>query len=60
MVELYGTPEGIPATFQMIFLVGHPCPPRALTDEQIGWKPGPNQPKPLERGSGRTNLKEVL
>lgn len=27
---------------------------------QIGWKPSPNQPKPLERGSAQTNLKDVL
>lgn len=31
-----------------------------LTRQQIGWKPAPTQPKPLERGSGKTNLKEVL
>ncbi|KAF8313404.1 S-adenosyl-L-methionine-dependent methyltransferase [Clavulina sp. PMI_390] len=37
---------GIPATFQIIFM--------------IGWKPGPNQPKPLPRGSGELNLKDVL
>ncbi|KAF9062221.1 S-adenosyl-L-methionine-dependent methyltransferase [Rhodocollybia butyracea] len=45
--ELHGNEDGtIPATFQVIFM--------------IGWKPAPNQPKPLERGSGQTNLKEVL
>ncbi|OCF38005.1 hypothetical protein I317_03966 [Kwoniella heveanensis CBS 569] len=45
--ELYGNEDGsVPATFQIIFL--------------IGWKPGPNQPKPLERGSATTNLKDVL
>jgi len=27
---------------------------------QIGWKPGPNAPKPLERGSAQTNLKDIL
>lgn len=59
--ELYGTPEGIPATFQMIFSVRFQClSQQTTTYGQIGWKPGPNQPKPLERGSGRTNLKEVL
>lgn len=26
----------------------------------IGWKPAPNQPKPLERGSAKTSLKDVL
>ncbi|WVR07555.1 hypothetical protein IAU60_004597 [Kwoniella sp. DSM 27419] len=45
--ELYGNEDGsVPATFQIIFL--------------IGWKPGPNQPKPLERGSATTNLKDIL
>ncbi|WWD19746.1 hypothetical protein CI109_104210 [Kwoniella shandongensis] len=36
----------VPATFSIIFM--------------IGWKPGPNQPKPLERGSAQTNLKDIL
>jgi len=45
--ELHGFEDGtIPATFQIIFL--------------IGWKPSPNQPKPLPRGSGQTSLKDVL
>ncbi|KAI5451354.1 hypothetical protein NCC49_001947 [Naganishia albida] len=45
--ELHGMEDGtIPATFQVIFL--------------IGWKPSPNQPKPLPRGSGQTSLKDVL
>lgn len=45
--ELYGNEDGtVPATFQMIFF--------------IGWKPAPNQPKPLERGSAKTSLKDVL
>ncbi|KAI5119596.1 hypothetical protein M0805_005766 [Coniferiporia weirii] len=45
--ELHGNEDGtIPATFQVIFV--------------IGWKPSPNQPKPLERGTGATNLKDVL
>ncbi|ODV92764.1 hypothetical protein CANCADRAFT_1357 [Tortispora caseinolytica NRRL Y-17796] len=38
--------EGIPATFRIIHI--------------IGWKPSPDQQKPLERGSGQTNLKEIL
>lgn len=38
--------EGVPATFQLIFL--------------IGWSPAPTQPKPLKRGSASTNLKDVL
>jgi len=45
--ELHGNDDGtIPATFQVIFM--------------IGWKPAPSQPKPLQRGSGQTHLKEVL
>ncbi|KAI0638589.1 S-adenosyl-L-methionine-dependent methyltransferase [Trametes polyzona] len=45
--ELHGNEDGtIPATFQVIYV--------------IGWKPAPNQPKPLERGSAQTNLKDVL
>ncbi|KAI0686487.1 S-adenosyl-L-methionine-dependent methyltransferase [Cytidiella melzeri] len=45
--ELHGNEDGsVPATFQVIFV--------------IGWKPAPNQPKALQRGSGQTNLKEVL
>ncbi|TFK46889.1 S-adenosyl-L-methionine-dependent methyltransferase [Heliocybe sulcata] len=44
---LHGNEDGsVPATFQIIWM--------------IGWKPAPNQPKPLERGSGKTNLKDVL
>ncbi len=44
--SLHGDEEGVPATFQLIFL--------------IGWSPAPTQPKPLKRGSAKTNLKEVL
>ncbi|KAI0920776.1 hypothetical protein AcV7_002811 [Taiwanofungus camphoratus] len=45
--ELHGHDDGsIPATFQVIYV--------------IGWKPAPSQPKPLERGSGEINLKEIL
>ncbi|KAI0304146.1 S-adenosyl-L-methionine-dependent methyltransferase [Russula brevipes] len=45
--ELHGQEDGtVPATFQVINL--------------IGWKPAPEQPKPLERGSGKTSLKDVL
>jgi len=44
---LHGMEDGsIPATFQIIYF--------------IGWKPSPTQPKPLERGSAETNLKDVL
>ncbi|EMD40369.1 hypothetical protein CERSUDRAFT_110965 [Gelatoporia subvermispora B] len=45
--ELHGQEDGsIPATFQIIYV--------------IGWKPAPSQPKALDRGSGKTNLKDVL
>ncbi|KAI0784858.1 S-adenosyl-L-methionine-dependent methyltransferase [Abortiporus biennis] len=45
--ELHGNEDGsVPATFQIIYL--------------IGWKPAPTQPKALERGSGQTNLKDIL
>ncbi|WFD44336.1 hypothetical protein MPSI1_003003 [Malassezia psittaci] len=44
---LHGTDEGhYPATFAPIFM--------------IGWKPSPTQRKPLERGSAKKSLKEVL
>ena len=38
--------QGVPATFQLIFL--------------IGWSPAPTQPKPLKRGSAKTSLKDAL
>ncbi|KAF9238808.1 S-adenosyl-L-methionine-dependent methyltransferase [Melanogaster broomeanus] len=45
--ELHGNEEGsIPATFQIIYM--------------IGWKPSSTQRKPLERGSAKTSLKDVL
>ncbi|KAG9102001.1 hypothetical protein FS749_000566 [Ceratobasidium sp. UAMH 11750] len=44
---MHGDEDGtVPATFQIIYM--------------IGWKPSPTQPKALERGSGQTNLKDVL
>ncbi|XP_073848739.1 arginine-hydroxylase NDUFAF5, mitochondrial isoform X2 [Musca autumnalis] len=43
--EMYGNDKGIPATFQIIYFVG--------------WKPGPNQPTPLPRGSGEVSLKDL-
>ncbi|KAG9128189.1 hypothetical protein FRC07_003739 [Ceratobasidium sp. 392] len=44
---MHGGEDGtVPATFQIIYM--------------IGWKPSSTQPKPLERGSGQTNLKDVL
>lgn len=43
--DLYGKDEGVAATFQIIYFVG--------------WKPAPNQPKPLERGSGQMSLKDL-
>lgn len=38
--------DGIPATFRIIYM--------------IGWKEGAGQGKPLPRGSGQLNLKDVL
>lgn len=43
--EMHGTEDGIPATFNLIYLVG--------------WKPDPNQPKPLERGSANASFKDL-
>lgn len=49
--EMYGEEQEdgtvtIPATFRIIYM--------------IGWKEGADQPKPLERGSGDVNLKDLL
>jgi len=45
--ELHGTEEGtLPATFRIIHM--------------IGWRVSENQPKPLKRGSGQVNLKDIL
>jgi NADH dehydrogenase [ubiquinone] 1 alpha subcomplex assembly factor 5 len=45
--EMYGNEDGsIPATFRTIYM--------------IGWKEGVNQPKPLERGTGEINIKDIL
>ncbi|KAG7144385.1 Arginine-hydroxylase NDUFAF5 like protein [Verticillium longisporum] len=45
--ELHGNEDGsIPATFRIIFM--------------IGWHEGDNQSKPLPRGSGEINLKDIL
>ncbi|KAF8165669.1 S-adenosyl-L-methionine-dependent methyltransferase [Crassisporium funariophilum] len=45
--EMHGNEDGtVPATFQIIYM--------------IGWKPAPTQQKPLDRGSGKVNLKDVL
>ncbi|RDA87900.1 hypothetical protein CP532_1677 [Ophiocordyceps camponoti-leonardi (nom. inval.)] len=44
---LHGNADGsIPATFRVIYM--------------IGWREDPNQPKPLPRGSGDVNLKDIL
>ncbi|KAG8895921.1 hypothetical protein FRC01_012126 [Tulasnella sp. 417] len=44
---LHANEDGtVPATFQVVYM--------------IGWKPDPSQPKPLERGTGKTNLKDIL
>lgn len=45
--ELHGNEDGsIPATFRIIYM--------------IGWREGENQAKPLARGSGDLNLKDIL
>jgi NADH dehydrogenase [ubiquinone] 1 alpha subcomplex assembly factor 5 len=45
--ELHGDGgDSIPATFRLIYM--------------IGWKEGPNQSKPLPRGSGEVNIKDIL
>lgn len=45
--ELHGNEDGtIPATFRIIYM--------------IGWHDSPDIPKPLPRGSGETNLKDIL
>ena len=43
--ELYGKDGQIPATFQIVFM--------------IGWKPSANQPKALERGSAQKSFKDL-
>lgn len=43
--ELYKAETGVSATFQLIYFVG--------------WKPGPNQPQPLERGSAKASFKDL-
>lgn len=43
--ELYKVENGVSATFQFIHFVG--------------WKPGPNQPKPLPRGSANASFKDL-
>lgn len=45
--SMHGNDDGtVPATFRVIFM--------------IGWKPHPDQPKPLERGSAEFSLKDAL
>jgi NADH dehydrogenase [ubiquinone] 1 alpha subcomplex assembly factor 5 len=45
--ELHGNEDGsLPATFRIIFM--------------IGWREGGDQSKPLPRGSGEVNLKDIL
>lgn len=45
--ELHGNDDGsIPATFRVIYM--------------IGWHDSPDQAKPLARGSGEVNLKDIL
>ena len=45
--EMFGNENGsLPATFVIIYM--------------IGWTEGQGQPKPLDRGSGRINMKDIL
>lgn len=45
--QLHGNEDGtVPATFRVIYM--------------IGWKEGPNQRKPLPRGTGMVSIKDVL
>lgn len=45
--ELHGNEDGtLPATFRLIYM--------------IGWKPSPDQAKPLERGTGMLSIKDYL
>ena len=45
--ELHGEGgETLPATFRVIYM--------------IGWTEGEGQPKPLERGTGQVNMKDIL
>ena len=45
--ELHGNEDGsLPATFRVIFM--------------IGWTEGEGQPKPMPRGSGQVNMKDIL
>lgn len=45
--EMHGNEDGsVPATYRLIYM--------------IGWKAGPNQQKPLERGSGMVSIKDIL
>ena len=62
---MHGNEDGsVPATFQIIYMVSALlAASKGLSPKQypqIGWKPSPTQPKPLERGAGKVNLKEVL
>lgn len=65
-IEMHGSEDGtIPATFQVIYMVCLVSLRRehvvlTFVTSQIGWKPSPSQPKPLDRGTGKVNLKEVL
>jgi len=62
---MHGNEDGtVPATFQIVHMVrfqSSSIEVQLLTQPyQIGWKPAPNQPKPLERGTGQVNLKDIL
>ncbi|KAK9449871.1 uncharacterized protein V1518DRAFT_414916 [Limtongia smithiae] len=45
--DMHANDDGsLPATFRIIYM--------------IGWKPSPNQPKPLERGTADVSFKDIL
>ena len=62
---MHGNDDGtVPATFQVIYMVGFSVAPNATSCSvitvKIGWKPSPTQRQPLERGTAETNLKDAL
>ncbi|KAF7302071.1 hypothetical protein MIND_00773800 [Mycena indigotica] len=60
---LHGLDDGtVPATFQIIYMASSllVCRINEMNILQIGWKPAPNQPQPLQRGTGQVPLGDVL
>lgn len=43
--HLYKTDKGVPATFEIIYM--------------IGWRPDPSQPKPAKRGSATVSMLDL-